>query len=67
MKFALTMNMDNAAFGETGMDRAEETNRVLSSAMGVLSDMHEDYRFGPGWKQKLLDSNGNVVGMMEVS
>lgn len=68
MKFVLTMNMDNAAFGDGGcVERAEEVVRVLSKVMGELQGMHEDYKFEPGWKHKLLDSNGNRIGMIEVS
>lgn len=68
MKLVLTMNMDNAAFGDGScVERSEEVVRVLSGVMVKLQGMHEDSKFEPGWKHKLLDSNGNRIGMIEVS
>jgi len=57
MKFTLTIDTGNAAFGEDGMDRAAEVARLLRHAAAQVEPRVEK---GDVWF--LLDSNGNTVG-----
>jgi len=58
MKLKITINMDNAAFGEDGHDASMEVMRILTKYMTQrLSVAEFDMRF--------LDINGNHVGDAE--
>jgi len=57
-KVTITINTDNAAFGETPCDKAQEVSLILSK----LADSIFSY---DGWNldnQILRDTNGNKVG-----
>lgn len=56
MNIQITINCDNAAFGDTP---EVEINRILQN-------LAEDVRFGNLEDQKLMDSNGNCVGHFEL-
>lgn len=60
MEFKLTINMDNAAFGDDDESRAEEIALILE---GLASRIR---RFSDPDGHLLADSNGNNVGMANV-
>jgi hypothetical protein len=55
MKFEVTINCDNAAFGEDTMSRLEEVAQILKTLSRHLKKTYATC--GP-----LRDLNGNVVG-----
>lgn len=59
MKFTLTIDCSNAAFGETPQDAADEINRILSWLQPRIAD---GLYCAPGGKVVLRDTNGNTVG-----
>lgn len=59
MKLIITINVDNAAFGDDGESREAEVNRILDHnkhCFGRVLEVGIDREFN------LLDSNGNWVG-----
>ena len=62
MKFTLTMNMDNAAFTESGYPEVE-TARILRKLSGQVAGINLE----PGDGFPLMDANGNKVGTAEVT
>lgn len=58
MKVIITIECDNAAFGETETDCGEELQRILKSAGDMLAEEGPSDLSGRG----LYDSNGNRVG-----
>ena len=58
MNVTITVNMDNAAFGDTAEDQKDELNRVLTTAMD---------KFNGSDDVTLRDFNGNVVGKLTVT
>lgn len=61
MEFKLIINMDNAAFGENDESRAEEIALILEG----LASRIRHYSDPDG--HLLADSNGNNVGMVNVT
>jgi len=56
MRFVLTIDCNNDAFGDTRAERFREVARLLRGTAGSIG--REGYGEGP----MLLDSNGNTVG-----
>lgn len=68
MTLTITIEMDNEAFGESGMDRAQEVFRVLNDLTGRLyPETFEDGADSYDRNGKLRDINGNTVGEWRVS
>ena len=64
MRLSITMDLDNAAFGDSAEERAAETHRILSAlALETLLGLEP----GDGWGVTLTDSNGNRVGRVELT
>lgn len=59
MKVTITIECDNAAFGDTDASRHEELAHILKCLAHDLYGQHVP--------QKLRDSNGNTVGTVVVS
>lgn len=60
MTLTITIEMDNAAFGDDAESRMAEVQRIIARKMSkVYLDRGEYGRF--------LDTNGNTVGRWEVS
>ena len=55
MRFTLTIDCDNAAFGDTKAERFRETAKILRDVAGRVG--REGYGEG-----RVLDVNGNAVG-----
>jgi hypothetical protein len=55
MKFSLTVEMDNAAFGDCDQEAAEELARILRKVANRI----ESNPIEPG---AIMDINGNKVG-----
>lgn len=55
MRFTLTIDCDNAAFGETHGERCDQIARILHDAADGLDG-------NPSDNATLRDSNGNTVG-----
>ena len=57
MKFKLEIHMDNAAFGDDDLSRAEELAAMLKRIAGriICGDV--------GAEMRLRDTNGNTVGI----
>ena len=62
MKLTITIEMDNAAFGNDGIERGMEVSRILSESVNRLTD---DIQTGDCCP--LLDINGNSVGLWDVT
>lgn len=58
MRVVITINIDNAAFGETHAEAGEELARILEVAGRELSENGPEECDG----YRLYDSNGNKVG-----
>ena len=58
MNVTITVNMDNAAFGDTAEDQKDELSRILTTAMD---------KFNGSDDVTLRDFNGNVVGKLTVT
>jgi len=56
MKFELTINTDNAAFGETAQERNAEVVRIMQYIATRLEKEPLQVIFGA------VDHNGNIVG-----
>lgn len=56
-RFTLTIDCDNAAFGDTPQERLAEVARIVIRCGERLETMTEGYPFGT-----LCDANGNRVG-----
>lgn len=56
-RFTLEISTDNASFGDTFADTAEEVSRILRALATHLEDMSQGYPMG-----NLRDLNGNTVG-----
>lgn len=63
MKFTLTINMDNAAFGDWP---APELRRILRNAADQVHVDPHDTRVGAN-EGSLRDINGNTVGRWEIT
>lgn len=66
MQFRLTIDCDNAAFGD-GQDPTQEIKRILKRLV-VGTEMYlnpSDKRYGAN-QGKLFDGNGNAVGSYEL-
>jgi hypothetical protein len=59
MKLTLTMEMDNAAFGDHDYERGDEVGRLLGKVGEKISDGYTE--------GGLMDYNGNTVGHWEVT
>ncbi len=62
MKFTLTIDMDNAAFGEDDNARSDEVARILRKYATYFDSMGLGSHSGA-----IHDFNGNIVGSWEVS
>ena len=63
--FMLKIDMDNAAFGDTAVDKAAELDGCLRRVMQQVERFGLEPRSRPrAW---VLDSNGNRVGTWRVS
>ncbi len=58
MPFTITIETDNAAFGESSQDRREEVARILHIVAGKLTSGQDD--------GSTFDGNGNRVGSFEL-
>ncbi len=64
MKFTLTIDCSNAAFGETQEELANELHRVISAVLvGHVAYYGKGLDQLPGTSYPLRDSNGNRVGV----
>lgn len=62
MKFQLTVMLDNAAFGETAIDRGDELRAVLEQCRRQLASG------APlGLAGNVRDTNGNTVGTWHIT
>ena len=61
MTIVITINVDNAAFGETPADTAYEVQRILHE---LASDIHDDA--DAAVERRLRDINGNTTGRVRV-
>jgi hypothetical protein len=63
MTFTLTINTDNAAFGETPEEMREETARILRQVADRMStnEVYSSLRYGDFY-ETVRDLNGNDVG-----
>ena len=64
MQIIVTIDCDNAAFGDSGRDAAHEVERILAEFVRGLYDQ-ADLRDYDGIK--LRDINGNTVGQVQVT
>ncbi len=65
MKITITIdNTENAAFGETPEDRAEEICRIIRAAGRICEGR---VSFDEAYEAPLRDVNGNAVGKIAVS
>lgn len=62
MLCVIQFNMDNAAFGESGEEKAAEMNHILNKITGKFASIDIER----GEQIKLMDSNGNSVGSMSI-
>lgn len=65
MRLTLTINMDNAAFGETDADRAYELASILSRLCDRFS-AYDGLAMTEGQEYVLADTNGNRVGIARI-
>ena len=63
-QLTITIGLDNAAFGTTFADRAEEVCRILNDLAHKYSEDPEKYLDGEQFSVK--DLNGNTVGDSKV-
>ena len=56
----ITIDMDNAAFGDDAECRLAELQRIVARKMGKVY-------LDPGEYGRFIDTNGNTVGKWEVS
>lgn len=64
MTLTITINLDNAAFGETDYERSAECARILRELAGQIAR-----GLGPtiDESESVRDINGNRVGVVEVN
>jgi len=62
MLLTITIEMDNAAFGDDGITRGYEVKRILEEATDRLTD-----NIQPGDCCPLMDINGNAIGLWDVT
>ena len=60
MTLTITIEMDNAAFGDDAESRLAEVQRIIARKIGKVS-------LDPGEYGRFMDTNGNTVGKWEVS
>lgn len=56
----INFTMDNAAFGNSGEEKAAEMNRILNNLAGHF----ESVNLKEGEQLKIRDFNGNSIGSM---
>jgi hypothetical protein len=61
MRFVLTIDCDNAAFGDTQAERNRETARLLREVAGRVTGLTSPVATTLG-EGRLSDANGNTVG-----
>lgn len=65
MKLTITINMDNAAFG--GEDEELYNGTEVARILGRLAKLMRSDNLRDGYRQPLIDINGNAVGEAEVT
>lgn len=64
MQVTITINCDNAAFGDTDESRGYELRDILES----LAERLSRYGFDESYNNlKIRDSNGNTVGQLTIT
>ena len=61
MKLTIAIDMDNAAFGDSDVERAAEVAAILNKVTRYPEDI------APGSAFNLRDSNGNTVGRLKIT
>lgn len=65
MDITIKINMDNAAFGDNGLEKAHEAAHIISE---LAHDLHgADFDSDYDRELTLRDYNGNTVGKMKVT
>jgi hypothetical protein len=60
MKLKIAIELDGAAFGDTGAERLKEVEHILKDVFANVSGLE------PGWTRPLRDNHGNKVGLAKV-
>lgn len=65
MEYVITINLDNAAFYDDGMDDVELMHNPGPEVARLLRKLADECDGGP-YEGKLKDINGNTVGRAEI-